>query len=182
MVYSLVNVPTLIRDLARLPNGPALATDLLQAFTLTPPDLEVLEARGRRVPAADNARRAALLRADARRPRALALLGAARSEAGAHGLAAYEGSIELLAAATIGGLDDLVRFLRHDVLSDAWLHADGLGVATHPAALDVVTDGVVATHTRRADLGRTWRDWCAEWGARSRGSTCRPACGPVATC
>lgn len=165
MVYSLVNVPTLIRDLARLPAGPALVLDLLQAFALTRPDLDVLDARGRgrgrgRTDA-DAARRASLLRSAAQRPRALAVLGAARSEAENFGLAAYAGSIDLLEAATIGGLDDLVRFVRHAVLTDAWSPADGLAVATCPTALDVVTDGVVATYTGRADLGRTWRSWCA---------------------
>jgi len=163
VVYSLVNVPTLIRDLARLPAGPVLVMDLLQAFALTPPDLEVLDARGRgRSDAdADAARRASLLRSAAQRPRALAVLTAARNAADSHGLAAYAGSIDLLAAATIGGLDDLVRFVRHDVLVEAWTHAEGLSVATYPTALDVVTDGVVATYAGRADIGRTWRPWCA---------------------
>lgn len=161
MVYSLVNVPTLVRDLARLPAGPALVLDLLQAFALSRPDLDVLDARGRGRSVADAARRAALLRSAARRPQALALLGAARGEAESFGLAAYAGSIDLLEAATIGGLDDLIRFVRHEVLAGAWSHADGLAVATCPTALDVVTDGVVATYTGRADLGRTWRTWCA---------------------
>lgn len=161
MVYSLVNTPTLIRDLARLPAGPALAMDLLQTLALTCPDLEVLDARARGRRPADDVRRASLLRSAAQRPRALAVLGAARSEAGTHGLAAYVGSLDLLAAATIGGLDDVVRFVRHDLLADAWSGADDLAVATHPAALDVVTDGIVATYTGRADIGRTWRHWCA---------------------
>ena len=161
MVYSLVNTPTLIRDLARLPSGPALTVDLLQAFALTGPDLEVLDHRARRDPGADAVRRTALLRADARRVRAHAMLGAVRSEADEHGLAAYSGAVDLLATATIGGLDDIVRFLRHDVLADAWARADGLAVAAYPSALDIVTDGVVATYSGRADLGRAWRHWCA---------------------
>lgn len=161
MVYSLVNTPALIRDLARLPSGPALAADLLQAFALTPPDLEVLDARARRNPGADAVRRAALLHADAGRARAHAVLATVRSEADERGLAAYGGSVDLLANATIGGLDDLVRYLRHEVLADAWARADGLAVAAYPAALDIVTDGLVATYSGRADLGRAWRHWCA---------------------
>ena len=161
MVYSLVNTPTLIRDLARLPSGFALAGDLLQAFALTPPDLEVLDARARRSDGAGAVRRAALLQADAGRVRAHAVLAAVRSEADEHGLSAYGGSVDLLAGATIGGLDDLVRFLRHDVLADAWARADDLAVVAYPAALDIVTDGLVATYSGRADLGRAWRHWCA---------------------
>jgi hypothetical protein len=161
VVYSLINAPTLIRDVARLPAGPALVADLLQAFALTPPDLEVLEARGRRVSPLDASRRAAIVRADSGRPRALAVLEATRSSADAHGLAAYLGSTDLLAAATIGGLDDLVRFVRHEVLTDAWSNGDDLAVASYPAALDVVTDGLVATYAGRADIGRAWRHWCA---------------------
>lgn len=161
MVYSLVNVPTLVRDLARLPAGPALAMDLLQAFALTAPDLEVLDARARRRAGADAPRRASLLRSAARRPRALAVLAAARAESGEYGLAAYAGTVDLLEAATIGGLDDLVRFVRHDLLADAWSRGADLAVAAYPAALDAVTDGVVATYSGRADIGRTWRHWCA---------------------
>jgi len=156
MVYSLVNTPTLVRDLARLPAGGALAADLLQAFALTPPDLEVLDARGRQAPAMPSAPSAA-----AERPRALAVLGAMRSGADTHGLAAYAGAIDLLAAATIGGLDDLVRYLRHDVLAAAWSTVGELAVAAYPNALGVVTDGLIATYAGRADIGRAWRDWCA---------------------
>jgi hypothetical protein len=164
VVYSLVNVPALIRDLARLPVGPALAADLRQAFALTPPDLEVLDALGRQVSPADGVRRAAQLRAEVNRPRALTLLAAARSAADAHGLAAYGGSLDTLAAATIGGLDDLVRFVRHDVLAAAWSGDSDLRVAAYPAALDVVTDGIVATWAGRADIGRAWRRWCGAHG------------------
>ncbi|MDQ1684007.1 MAG: hypothetical protein QOC82_744 [Frankiaceae bacterium] len=131
MLYSLTNVPTVIRDLARLPSGPALTADLLQAFAMTPPDLEVLDAR---VPARTSVR-----------SRAVALVGG-----GPSGL-----------DVTIGGMDDLVRFVRHDVLASAWTHADGLAVAVYPAAIEAVTDGVVATYTGRADIGRAWRNWCA---------------------
>jgi hypothetical protein len=161
VVYSLVNTPTLVRDLARLPAGAALAADLLQAFALTPPDLDVLEARARRQPGDGAARRAALIRADGERVRAHAVLGAVRSAADSHGLAAYRGSVDLLATATIGGLDDIVRFLRHEVLADAWARTDDVAVGTHPAVVDAVTDGVVATYARRADIGRAWRHWCA---------------------
>jgi hypothetical protein len=164
MVYSLVNVAALIRDLARLPAGPALVADLCQAFALTPPDLEVLDALGRQVPPADGARRAALLRAEASRPRALTLLAAARSAADTHGLAAYDGSVDALASATIGGLDDLVRFVRHELLAAAWSGDGDLRVASYPAALDVVTDGIVATWAGRADIGRAWRRWCDAHG------------------
>lgn len=165
MVYSLVNVPALIRDLARPPSGPALVRDLLQAFALTPPDLEVLDVRARRMPATDAARVAALMRAEVERPRALAVLSGARAAADDHGIEAYAASVDVLAAATIGGLDDLVRFLRHEVLSAAWTRADGLAVAAYPAALDAVTHGLVATWTGRADIGRLWRQWCGAHGA-----------------
>jgi hypothetical protein len=167
VVYSLVNTPTLIRDLARLPAGAALAADLLQAFALTPPDLDVVEARARRQPGDSAARRAALMRADTGRVRAHAVLAAVRSEADSHGLASYRGSVDLLATATIGGLDDIVRFLRHEVLADAWARTGDLAVVTHPAALDAVTDGVVATYAGRADIGRAWRHWCAVHPAAS---------------
>ena len=161
MLYSLVNAPTLIRDLARLPAGRSLVADLLQGFALTRPDLEVLEVRGRRAPAADPVRRASLATANAERPRAHAVLAATRSAADSHGLAAYQGSIDLLASATIGGLDDLIRFVRHDVLAEAWSTVDDLAVAAYPNALGVVTDGVVATYAGRADIGGAWRHWCA---------------------
>jgi hypothetical protein len=164
MVYSLVNVPTLIRDLARLPAGRALVTDLLQVFALTRPDLEVLDARGRQAGAADPLGSASFVRAQPHRPRAQSALAAPRSEsdaAGASDAAARGGSVDVLAAATIGDLDDLIRFVRHDVLAAAWSAADELAIAVYPKALGVVTDGLAATYAGRADIGRTWRHWCA---------------------
>jgi hypothetical protein len=147
VVYSLVNVPTLIRDLARLPAGPALVADLLQAFALTRPDLEVLNAR-------------VVVRAPVGQSRALALAGSLHSGPGRSGTG-RPGAGRSGFDVTIGDLDDLVRFVRRDVLSAAWSEAGDLAVATYPAALDVVADGVTATYAGRADIGRTWRHWCA---------------------
>lgn len=163
MVYSLVNAPTLVRDLARLPAGPALVTDLLHAFALTPADLETLEAEAARTPPLDADRRRSLVGTASARPRALALLATARSAADARGLAAYTDSLDALSTATIGGLDDLIRFVRTDVLAGAWASGGDVAVAAFPGALDVVTDGIVATYCggNPAGIGRGWRRWRA---------------------
>lgn len=60
----------------------------------------------------------------------------------------------------IGTVDELVRWVRDDVLGHAWDHADGVAVARHPHALDVVGDGVLGSWVGDdGPLVQPWRGW-----------------------
>jgi hypothetical protein len=165
-VYSFVNAPTLVRDLARHDRGGAVATDLLRALTLTADDLADLDLL--RVAPTAPARRAEVLTRLRAMPGALTVLAAARDVAGTTGMEAWTAAVDVLDAAAIGSVDDLLRFVRHDVLDQAWTGGQALALARHPGALDVVADGVLATYAADGvaelarPLGRPWRRWLAQ--------------------
>lgn len=159
MVYSLVNVPTLVRDVARLPTADAIVGLLLRACALTTDDLTELDTLG--YDDGDGARRRELLSVAARGEVAVSFAAVARGSAAMPPGPAWD-AVE---SATIGDLEDLVRFLRHDVMTGAWSATGDLAVAVHPVALDVVTDGLVAAYAGVDDLGRQWRRWSARRSA-----------------
>jgi hypothetical protein len=156
MTYSLVNMAAVVRDLARLPAGSELALDLLHAFTLTSAGYDELDAQ-----AFDTEARNAVMAQAGQPPRALAVLAAARAGAEEHGLASYAGALDLLSDATLGGIDDLMRFLRREVMAAAWSGDAELSVSRHGTSIEVVTDGLVATYVGTDTIGSSWRRWCA---------------------
>jgi hypothetical protein len=164
-VYSLVNVPCLVRDLARHPRGAGLAVDLLRAAAL---DTDAFAALDRvRAPVDALSRREALAARMRIEPRALQVLAAARDVAATSGIDAWTAAADVLETASIGSLDDVVGLVRDEICAGAWARGDGLAVATWPTALDVVADGVRATYSAdscpeiAAPLGRPWRRWLA---------------------
>jgi hypothetical protein len=155
-MYSLVNVATLVRDLARHPLAEPVATELLRAFALRADHLTALA--GVDYDAQDAAtRRTQLLTDEGARPRALQVLAAARGFADDLGLDAYSAAADVLERATIGGLADLRRFVRDEVLLWCWQSSGDVAVASHPQALDVVTDGILGAYAGDEELGRPWR-------------------------
>jgi hypothetical protein len=164
-VYSLVNVPCLVRDMARHPRGGALAADLLRATALGPAEFASLE-RLRVVPGAAQ-RRAELVERSQAAPRALQVLAAARDVASTMGIDGWAAASDVLDIAPIGGLVELVDVVRDEICAAAWRRSDGLAVATWPTALDIVADGVRATYASHDHgdvamaLGRPWRRWLA---------------------
>jgi hypothetical protein len=165
-VYSLVNIATLVRDLARHPRAERVATELLRAFALGPAELEALD-RVRYDADAQARRRAAVLEADAARPRALHVLAAARGFADDLGIDAYVAAVDVLEQASIGDLEALARFVRDDVLTEAWAvdtDVADLVVARRPVALDVVVDGVLGTFAGDDELAAPWLRWAADHG------------------
>lgn len=165
MTYSLVNIATVVRDLARHPAGPRLALELEHVLALGPGDLARLDAAGPD-PQAARLRDALLAAADAR-PRALELLGAGREAARSAGLAAWAASLDALEAAPVGGAVELVRWVRDELLAHAWDRDGEVAVARRPRAVDVVADGLLATWVQpdgrdeAVRLGRPWQDWVA---------------------
>ena len=161
--YSMVNVPCLARDLIRHPRGGELATDLLRAAALGPEQFASLD----RVRVAVDApvRREALANRMSIEPRALQVLAATRDVATTSGLEAWTAAVDVLEAAPMGALPDLVDMLRDEICDAAWTRADGLAVTPWTTALDVVSDGVRATYAAEscpeiaAPLGRPWRRW-----------------------
>ena len=164
-VYSLVNVPCLVRDLARHPRRAAVALDLLRAAAL---DADAFAALDRvRIAVDAPARREALADRMRIEPRALQVLAAARDVATTSGIDAWTAAVDVLDTAPMGSVDELVGLVRDEICAPAWARGDGLAVATYPVALDVVADGVRATYCAdicpeiAAPLGRPWRRWLA---------------------
>jgi hypothetical protein len=167
-VYSLVNIPCLMRDLARHPRGAGVAADLLRIAAL---DAEAFGSLDRVRSAADApGRREALRQRMQIEPRALQVLAATRDVATTVGIDAWTAAVDVLDTAPMGGLDDLVAFVRDEVCAGAWSRADGLAVATWPTALDVIADRVRATYAAdtcpeiAGPLGRPWRRWLSTSG------------------
>jgi hypothetical protein len=162
-MYSLVNVATLVRDLARHPLAEAVATELLRAFALCADDLTALD--GVVYDARDAAaRRTQLLTDDGARPRALQVLAAARGFADDLGLDAYTAAADVLESTPIGDLAGLRRFVRDEVLVWCWQSSGDVAVARRPHALDVVTDGVLGAYAGDEQLSRPWRELVAAGG------------------
>ena len=159
-MYSLVNVATLVRDLARHPRAGQVATELLRAFALTPAHVAALDSCDYDGEAA-SVRRTQVLADDAARPRAFAVLAAARGFADDLGIDAYAAAVDVLESATIGGLADLQTFVRRDVLAWCWDSSGDLAVTRHSQTLDVVTDGILGVCAGDEALARPWRDFVA---------------------
>jgi hypothetical protein len=162
-VYSLVNIATLVRNLARHPRAEQVATELLRALALGPADFDQLD-RIRYEEETQGRRRASVLAADAARPRALEALAAARDFADDLGIDAYAAAVDVLEQAPLGDLDALARFVRHDVLAECWAITDDVAVARWPRALDVVTDGVLGAHAGDDELAGPWLAWADDHG------------------
>src|SRR5205807_1655210 len=100
-------------------------------------------------------------------PRALQVLAATRDVGTDVGLDAWSAAVDVLEAAPIGGLPELVDLVRDEICASAWSRGEGLAVATWPTALDVVADGIRATYATdiapdlAGALGRPWRRWLA---------------------
>src|SRR3954468_22861433 len=159
-MYSLVNVATLVRDLARHERAAQVATELLRAFALDAAALDSLEATAYDAAAAA-VRRTQVLADDRDRPRALQVLAAARSFADDLGIDAYGAAVGVLEATPIGSLADLQAFVRTDVLADCWQTSGDLSVARWPQALDLVTDAILGTYAGNEVLVAPWRQWLA---------------------
>lgn len=161
-MYSFVNIATVIRDLARHERGALLADDLLRALELGPADLAQLDQLPRDASTGDRQR--AALEASTSQPRALALLAAAREAATTDGLPGYVDALPALESAPMFGLDELLRFVRNEVLRDNSGRApvapgNDIAVIRYPRALDIVTDGVTGSWVGDSDLAGTWRGW-----------------------
>jgi len=161
-MYSLVNIATLVRDLARHQRAAAVATELLRAFALAEADLDSLETVTYDAPAAA-VRRTAALAADRDRPRALQVLAAARGFADDLGIDAYAAAVDVLEGTPMGGLDDVQMFVRTEVLAACWQRSDDVAIARRPQALDVVTDGVLGTYAGDDLLAGPWHEWLASY-------------------
>jgi hypothetical protein len=171
-MYSFVNAPTLIRDLGRSPRGNAVAGELLRVLALDGPALADLDATPYDAGTARDVRDE-LVTADYALPTALQVLHAARDVASEMGLSAWSAAVDVLEQAPIGDLAGLLRFVRDEVLADAWTRANDVVVARWPRALDLVTDGLVAAYTGDDRVGADWRRRCLDGGLR-RASTAWP--------
>lgn len=180
-MYSLVNVATLCRDLARHPNGAAVADDLLHVFALDDVRLEALDAE-RWAPAWAALR--PMVRAQmSAQPRAPEVLAAARNAADVNGREAWTAAVDLLERTLIGDFGDLLRFTQDEVLEHAWARTTGLVVARWPHALEVVGDGIAASYASASlpiavTLGHAWRHWRNRTGLASA-PVCEPAVADI---
>lgn len=163
-VYSLVNAPTIGYDLARLPTGAAVATVLLEALAVYSPsgeqaDLSAFDASA----VADPRRAAAWLEVSALTPEAKLgeALAAAKQvvddaertrQLGQFQSQALEPVMAGLASSYFGGLDDLVRFARLDLLEGAPVHV----VAMASDALAAAYGGRRLPDDARHLLGGPW--------------------------
>jgi hypothetical protein len=156
-MYSLTNIATVVRDVARHERATQIVADLLLAFALDSQALGRLD----RLPRApgQQIRRDRLVHAERRRPGALELLAATRSAADRHGLAAYSAALPALEAAPMFGLDELMAFVRDEVLEDAWLRVGDLSIARWPTAIEIVADGLAGSWSGDPLLGAAWRQW-----------------------
>lgn len=156
-MYSFINIATVVRDLARHGHGVVLVDDLLRAFAVGSSDLNELEGLPRNDSMKDRRDRALAMAQT--QPHALAVLAAARSAAADDGLPGYVDALPALESAPLFGLEALCTFVRAEVLADAWQRSDGLDVARHPRALDIVTDGLVGSWAGDDVLAAPWREY-----------------------
>jgi hypothetical protein len=158
-MYSLVNVTVVARDLTRHPHGAALARDLLHVLALDSAALETLDSAPVAVDATRRRQELATEQADA--PRALEALAGVRHAAVDGGIDTWASALPVLETAPIGGRVELLRWVRTELLADAWVSAADVAVPRLPRALDVVSDGVLTTYAGRpADpLAKPWRAW-----------------------
>lgn len=171
-MYSLINAPVLCYDLARMPNGAAVAGSLRRALRIEASDLPTLA----REYGDDAERHAAwdeLEAACERRSRAAGLLPTVHQAP-----AARRGPVEenrnrgdlnradlnrgdrapadrteaagRLIPVTLGGLADVVSIVRSDVLEWTWQRGADLRLQTAPHAVAVVSDAVAACYAGAA--------------------------------
>jgi len=165
-VYSLVNAPTVAFDLARMPTGASVATVLLEALAIQTapgtdrPDLSAFDPAD----ATDVRRAAAWLEVSALtgRPSLGDAMSAARQFVDdalngpdlstAAGRRALEPLVRDLSTGSFGGLDDVLRLLRLEILDET---------PTHVVAL--ASDAIAAAYTGRrladdvrSQLGGPW--------------------------
>src|SRR3954447_26034149 len=159
-MYSLVNVATLVRDLARHERAEQVATELLRAFALDEHALQGLDTTAYDAAVAA-ARRNRVLADDRNRPRALQVLAAARGFADDLGIDAYGAAVDVLESTPISDLADLQDFVRREVLAGCWQTSGDLAVAHRPQALELVTDGVLGAYAGDDVLSAPWRSWLA---------------------
>jgi hypothetical protein len=148
--YSFVNAATIARDVARHPQGAAVADVLLHAFGLDDDALADLDC----VPTPPGTTR---LRDRARRHRA-------EERVAVPAPTPATSPVDVLDVTTIGAVDDVCEWVRTEVLDDAWLRAGALSVCRWPTALTHVCHGVLAAWVGPSvagDLGRAWQDWAA---------------------
>ena len=155
-MYSLVNIATVVRDLARHDGAVVLVDDLLRAFALGPAQLAEIDGLPR--PDSMAARRERAVVVAKTQPRALALLAAARTAAATDGLPGYVDALPALESAPMFGVDELLTFVRTEVLVDAWARSGGIHVARYPRAIDIVSDGLVGSWAGDEELAAAWRD------------------------
>jgi hypothetical protein len=156
--YSLVNVPALGYDLARLPHGEQVAEVLRTALAAGPAELSRLAARhpgeGREQRWAD----ALLSGREEPMHEALGLGGRAVVHAQAGDPATSGVLLRRLELAALGDLPALERILRHDILDWTWLRSGDLAVQDPDFALacDVLLDAAASAYRSRhlSDHGR----------------------------
>jgi len=182
-VHSLVNAPTIGYDLARMPTGAAVATVLLETLAAAPREREFVDLSAFDPAAADDpCRAAAWLEVSALMPsrRVDEALSAAKQvlddalatmqlrQLRAH---EFEPVASGLVGAYFGGLPDLMRLLREDILVGAPAHVVALGCDALAAAFG----GRNLPDDVRHQLG-------APWIAASRSLPAIPSdLGPFAT-
>ena len=165
-MYSLVNAPTVGFDLARLSTGAAVATVLLEALALQQetgrrPDLDLTAFDPAAV--ADPRRASAWLEVSALTPpvRLDDALAAARDviddaaralRHGGYGPGELEPVVTGLSTAYFGGVEDLLRFLRLELLDDTPAHV----VALASDALAAAYGGRRLSDDARSVLGAAW--------------------------
>jgi hypothetical protein len=130
-VYSLVNAPTIGYDLARMPTGAAVATVLLEALAVHTPDGRLADVSAFDPSVISDPRRAsAWLEVSALTPtvrldEALSAVKQVVDEAAQNLMPRghqIEAALSGLTGATFGGLEDLLRLLRYDVLDEVPQH------------------------------------------------------------
>jgi len=164
-MYSLVNVATLVRDLARHERAEQVATELLRAFALDDRALTSLDTTAYDADVA-SARRERVLARDRSRPGALQVLAAARGFADELGIDAYGAALDVLESAPMGGLTDLQSFVRRELLAGCWQTTGDVAVAYRPHALELVTDGVLGAYAADGVLSAPWTSWLASHPVR----------------
>lgn len=160
-VHSLVNAPTIGYDLARLPTGAAVATVLLEALSASPSEGEFADLSAFDPAAAEDPRRAAAwLEVSALTPtrKVDEALSAAKQvlddavatmQLRAHDLEPVAAG---LANAYFGGLPELMRLVREDILTEAPEHV----VALACDALAAAYGGRNLPDDVRHQLGAPW--------------------------
>ncbi|RZS91387.1 hypothetical protein EV189_0628 [Motilibacter rhizosphaerae] len=168
-MYSLVSAPVLGFDLVRRPGGEEVAGVLATALALGPADLPALLAAAGpevdRVGAWANVTRVTRDQGTLR--------GASEQAAAAAPGAATLAALRQLATTSIGGLDDVITCVRHDVFDWTWAGTGTLAVQDEAAgrAVGVVCDAVAGTYAAAmlstADRAVLLDPWRSVWGSRT---------------